>query len=316
MSLPLALQALRLPMICAPMFLVSGPELVIAACRAGVVGSFPSLNQRTTAGLEEWLTLINGSLTPGDAPYAINLIVHHSNVRLDEDVDAIVRHRVPLVITSLGVQPELIARIHAYGGLVLHDVTTVRHAQKAIDAKVDGLILVCGGGGGHSGQLSPFAFLPEVRRLYDGPIILGGAISDGRAMAAARVLGADLVYMGTRCIATRESRADPAFKAMILEGKAADVVYTPAITGVPGNFLRASLRAAGLDPDNLPPKPDGFSTRRSDIDSAASGTKAWKQIWSAGQGIGLIDDEPDMATLVARLEAEYCAAGGPASDNS
>ena len=298
--------SLTLPMICAPMFLVSGPELVIAACKAGVVGSFPALNQRTSEGLADWLGTIEAALAaaPGAAPYALNLIVHKSNVRLDADLDLCVKHRVPVIITSLGLRADLVARVHAYGGLVLHDVTTTRHAQKAIDAGVDGLILVCAGGGGHSGRISPFAFLPEVRRVYDGAIVLGGAISDGRGIAAAHVLGADYAYIGTRLIATRESMAAPEFKQMILDGTAADTIYTPAITGVPANFLRASLVNAGLDPDNLPPKSEHFRTRGTE-ESAQEGTKAWKHIWSAGQGIGAIDDTPSVADLVARLNEQY-----------
>ncbi len=316
MTLPPLLQHLRLPVLCAPMFLVSGPDLVIAASRAGTVGSFPALNQRTTEGLDEWLQIISSALAAephaGKAapalPYAVNLIVHKSNERLDQDVAVLERYRVPLIITSLGVRPELIERIHAWGGLVFHDVTTLRHAQKALESSVDGLILVCNGAGGHSGNLSAFAFVPEIRKIYSGPLILGGAISTGAGIAAARVMGADLVYMGTRCIATQESMADPDFKQMVLDGTAADTVYTASITGVHGNFLRASLRGAGLDPDNLPPAPKDFHTRRRDVDSAASGTKAWKQIWSAGQGIGAIDDLPSMAELTDRLEVEYRAA--------
>jgi len=309
MSLPALFQHLRLPVLCAPMFLVSGPELVISASKAGMIGSFPALNQRTTEGLDEWLQTISSALAavPGHSalPYAVNLIVHKSNERLDQDVAVLERYRVPLIITSLGVRPELIERIHNWGGLVFHDVTTMRHAQKALEASVDGLILVCNGAGGHSGSLSAFAFVPEIRKIYSGPLVLGGAISTGAGIAAARVMGADLAYVGTRCIATRESMADAEYKQMVLDGAAADTVYTASITGVHGNFLRASLRAAGLDPDNLPPPPKDFHTRRRDVDSAASGTKAWKQIWSAGQGIGAIDDVPTMAELTNRLETEY-----------
>lgn len=305
------LARLRLPVICSPMFLVSGPDLVIAACKAGVVGTFPSLNQRTSEGLAAWLDQIGTTLAddPQAAPYGVNLIVHESNPRLEDDLELCIAHRVPLIITSLGVRPGLVRRVQAYGGLVFHDVTTVRHARKAIEAKVDGLILVCAGAGGHSGTLSPFAFLPEVRALFDGPIVLGGAISSGAAIAAARVLGADLAYLGTRLIATQESMAVAEFKQMILDGTAADVVYTPAITGVSGNFLRASLRAVGLDPDNLPAPSAEFKTRHRDAGNEEKGVKAWKQIWSAGQGIGSIDDIPAVAELVERLEAEYRQAG-------
>lgn len=309
------LARLRLPVICSPMFLVSGPALVIAACKAGVVGTFPSLNQRTSEGLAACLSEIDTALVDdvNAAPYGVNLIAHESNPRLADDLELCIAHRVPLIITSLGVRPELVQRVQAYGGLVFHDVTTVRHARKAIEAKVDGLILVCAGAGGHSGTLSPFAFLPEVRALFAGPIVLGGAISSGAAIAAARVLGADLAYVGTRLIATQESMAVAGFKQMILDGTAADVVYTPAITGVSGNFLRASLRAVGLDPDNLPAPAARFKTRYRDAGSEEQGVKAWTHIWSAGQGIGTIDDVPAMAELVTRLEAEYRLAGGQKS---
>jgi len=304
---------LRVPAICAPMFLVSGPDLVIAACKAGMIGSFPALNQRTSQGLKQWLAQIDGALaeTVNPAPYGVNLVVHHSNPRLEADLAVCVEYRVPLVITSLGVRPDLIRRVQAYGGLVFHDVTTVKHAKKGIDAQVDGLILVCAGGGGHSGLLSPFAFLPEVRAVFGGTIAIGGAISSGQAIAAVRALGADLAYLGTRCIATQESMAPAEFKQMLVAGTAADIVYTSAITGVAGNFLRASLCRAGLDPDHLPAREPGtFATRRTDVESEGEGVKAWKQIWSAGQGLGSVHDLPTMADLTSRLCAEYRQACG------
>ncbi len=238
-----ALSNLALPVICAPMFLVSSRDLVKAACRAGVVGTFPSLNARTAEAFDEWLTDISAATAQGAQPvYGVNLVLHaSSNPRLDADVDLCVKHKVPLVITTLGVRRDVIERIQAYGGLVFHDATTVRHAVKGAEAGVDGLILICAGGGGHSGSLSPFAFVPEVRRVFDGFIVLGGAISSGTSVAAACMLGADLSYLGTRLIATRESTASDAHKQMILDGNSSDVIYTPAITGVHGSFLKASL---------------------------------------------------------------------------
>jgi len=309
--LPASFQGrLRLPVIAAPMFLVSGPELAIAACRAGVVGTIQSLNQRTSEGFEDWLVLIKAALEAAQAisprtpiaPYGVNLIVHRSNARAEADLALCVKHKVPLVITSLGAVPEVVQEVHRYGGLVFHDVIDVRQARKAAQAGVDGLILVCAGGGGHAGTLSPFALLPEVRRFFHGTIVLAGALSDGRAVAAARMLGADIAYMGTRFIVTRESRADDAFKWMVLHSTAADIVYTPAVSGVNGNFLRASLVAAGFDPDNMPTtKPKMNIGQEQEM-------KAWKHIWSAGQGCGQIDDIPSVDELVDRLEREYHAA--------
>lgn len=298
---------LTLPVVAAPMFLVSGPDLVIAACRAGVIGSFPVLNQRSSAGFASWLETIAAALaaSPGAAPYGVNLIVHRSNPRLAADLDLCVAHRVPLVITSLGAVSDLVARIHAYGGLVFHDVTTRRHAEKAAEAGVDGLILVCAGAGGHAGTLSPFALLPEIRSFFPGTLLLAGAISNGRGIAAARLLGADLAYLGTRFIATKESLAAPDFKAMILAGGTADVVYTPAVSGIPGNFLRHSLRAAGFDPDKLPTGAGGGYQAKLLVEGEL---KAWKDVWSAGQGIGAIHDVPDTEQLVARLKSEYADA--------
>jgi nitronate monooxygenase len=305
-----ALSNLALPAVCAPMFLVSGQDLVKEACRAGVVGTFPSLNARTAEAFDDWLTDISATTAQGAQPvYGVNLVLHaSSNPRLDADVDLCVKHQVPLVITTLGVRRDVIERIQAYGGLVFHDATTVRHAIKGAEAGVDGLILICAGAGGHSGSLSPFAFVPEVRRVFDGCIVVGGAISSGASIAAVRMLGADLSYLGTRLIATRESTASDAHKQMILDGNASDVIYTPAITGVHGSFLKASLRAAGLDPAALPEKPAKFRARSQDESAKQEGATAWKVIWSAGQGIGNIDDVPEVADLIARLSRDYSAA--------
>jgi nitronate monooxygenase len=321
MPLPTAFQGrLTVPAIAAPMFLVSGPDLVLAACRAGVIGTFPALNQRTSEGFDDWLATIRDGLAaathdaaPGRpvAPFGVNLIVHKTNPRVPTDLALCVKHRVPLVITSLGAVSELVDEVHRYGGLVFHDVTNVRHAEKAAAAGVDGLILVCAGAGGHAGTLSPFALLPEIRRFFGGTIVLAGAISSGRAIAAARMLGADLAYLGTRFIATAESLAPEEYKRMILDGAAADVVYTPAISGIPGSFLKASVRAAGLDPDDLPTKGDGYRakvTREGGGSHAEEELKAWKRVWSAGQGIGSIADVPSTADLVRRLREEYAEA--------
>jgi nitronate monooxygenase len=303
MPIPATFQGrLSVPVVASPQFLVSGPDYVVEACRAGVVGTFPTLNQRTTEGYDAWLGQIGERLAaiPGAAPFGVNLIVHKSNARVKDDLAATVRHKVPLVITSLGIVPEVIDAVHSYGGLVFHDVTNMRHAVKAIEGGVDGLIAVCAGAGGHAGRLSPFALLPELRNLYSGPLLMGGAISTGRHIAAALMLGADMAYMGTRFIAVRESMAVQAHKEMVLQAKAADIVYTPAISGVHANFLRASIAAAGLDPDNLP---EAAGTHVGDHDK-----RPWKNIWSAGQGVGSIEDVPSIAELVARLGAEYHAA--------
>ncbi len=304
MPLPAQLSGrLKLPMIAAPMFLVSGPDLVVASCRAGIVGSFPALNQRTTQGFDDWLTQIEGRLEPEDAPYGVNLIVHNTNPRLEADLKVCEAHKVPLIITSLGALADLVTRVHAYGGLVFHDVTTLRHARKAAEAGVDGLILVCAGAGGHAGVISPFALVPEVRAFFDGTIILAGCISDGRGIAAAQTMGADLAYLGTRFIATSESKASADFKAMLCDSTAADIVYTASISGVPASFLRQSLISAGLDPNNLPDKKDINMGEELDTE-----TKAWKNVWSAGQGVGGIEDSPSTAELVERLTGEYRAA--------
>ena len=308
--LPEQLRTLRLPVIAAPMFRVSGVELVAACCASGVIGVLPAHNARTSEDLGHWLVQLEHALAavPAAAPYAVNLNVNKARgretQRLDADLALCVAHRVPLVVTSVGDPSEVVQTVHGYGGLVFHDVAHLRHAEKAIAAGVDGVILVCAGAGGHSGALSPFAFVPQVRRLFDGAIVLGGAIGDGRAIRAAQALGADLVYMGTRFLATRESAAEDACKSMVVESASADVVYTPKVSGVPANFLAPSLRAGGFDPADLP---DIYKLYRQD----PSCPKPWKDLWSAGQGVGLIDDLPSVATLVDRLESEYRAASAP-----
>lgn len=287
---------LRLPAIAAPMFLASGPKLVSACCNAGVCGTFPALNQRTTEGFGDWLKQVEDSLSEDAAPFGVNLIVHRSNPRLAADLELAVAHRVPLVITSLGAVRDVVDAVHSYGGLVFHDVINRRHAEKAAEAGVDGIIAVCAGAGGHAGTMSPFALVPEIRSFFNGTIALAGALSTGAHIASARALGADLAYLGTRFIATRESLVPESYKQMIVSGRAADIVYTPAISGVPASFLRPSMLAADLDPENLPPH------GKMDLGSEA---KAWKTVWSAGQGVGSIADVPAAADLIARLEQEY-----------
>ena len=297
---------LTLPLIGAPMLIASYPELVLAQCRAGVPGCFPSLNARSPDILDEWLARLTRELAPDAdpqaAPFGVNLILHKDNPRQSEDLALVVRHRVPLVITSVGDPAPVVERVHAYGGIVMHDVLSIKHARKAAAAGVDGLILVCAGAGGHGGTLSPFAFLPEVRRFWDRTIVLGGAISSGRSIRAAQVLGADLVYMGTRFLATREAHASDAHKQMIVDSTAAEIVYSPAFTGIPANYLARSLIACGLDPQNIVWRSDGEAL---DLDPGRERPKAWKDIWSAGQGVGSISDVPTVAELVARLRREY-----------
>lgn len=290
---------LSLPVVVSPMFIVSGPDLVVASCKAGLVGTFPALNQRSTEGYAAWLDEIAGRLTPLDAPYGVNLIVHGSNTRLMADLKVTVAKKVPLVITSLGAVKDVVDAVHSYGGLVFHDVINRRHAEKAAEAGVDGIIAVSAGAGGHAGTMSPFALISEIRQVFSGTILAAGAISTGAQVLAARAMGADLAYMGTRFIATQESRAADGFKDMIVGSKAADIFYTSAISGVNANFLRPSIVAAGLDPANLP------AHGKMDMEGEA---KAWKDIWSAGQGVGAIDDVPTVAELAARLKAEYEAA--------
>lgn len=304
MAIPASLVAgLQLPVVAAPMFLVSGPELVMASCRAGIIGTLPALNQRSTQGLTDWLLRIKEALSQAEsAAFGVNLIVHHGNARLEADLQVCCDQRVPLIITSLGLNTALIGRIHAYGGLVFHDVTTLRHAHKAAEAGVDGLILVCAGAGGHAGLLNPFAFVAAVRQFFNGTVVLAGCINSGHEIAAVQVLGADLVYMGTRFIATQESRASDDYKQMILRAEAADIVYTPAVSGVPGNFLVESLQQAGVNPEHV-----GDASQVGAELAQQSVHKAWRDVWSAGQGVGAIDDVPAVAELVTRLRHEHSA---------
>lgn len=307
MSLPPILQRLRIPVIGAPMFIAGNPKLVIEQCKAGIVGSFPALNARPKEALDSWLTEIENALAgqPDAAPYAVNQIVHKSNDRLEHDLEVCIRHKVPVTITSLRAPNDVIPKIHAYGGIVLHDVINVRHAEKALEAGVDGLILVCAGAGGHAGTLSPFALLGEVRRFFDGPIVLSGAIASGDAILAAQAAGADLAYIGTRFIATPEASVPERYKEELLRAAAADIVYTDLFSGVHGNYLKHSVVAAGFDPLNLPrsdPKKMNFGS------GSGVEKKVWRDIWSAGQGVGQIDSVMPVAQVVAKLESEYAAA--------
>jgi nitronate monooxygenase len=295
---------IALPAVAAPMFLVSGPQLVIEACRSGVPAAFPALNGRNAADFAAWLDEVDDALGERDAPWGVNLIVHRSNPRLEEDLQACVERRVPFIVTSLGAVPDLVQAVHAYGGIVFHDVVSVRHARKAAEAGVDGLIAVCAGAGGHAGPTSPFALVSEIRQFFSGTLLLAGAISDGRQVAAALVMGADLAWIGSRFIATRESLAPDACKQMMLDATAADIVYTDAVSGVPANFLKASLEANGFDVADLIKRGVGTGKLKDLGDEA----KAWKAIWSAGQGVGAIQDLPGTAELCARLKAEFDAA--------
>lgn len=306
MSLPALLdRRLRLPLVAAPMFLVSNPQLVLACCHSGIVGSFPALNQRESSGFKAWLEEIEAGLAnaPQAAPYAVNLIVHHSNPRLQADLALCVEHRVPIVITSLGAVREVVDAVHSYGGLVFHDVTTRRHAEKAAEAGVDGLIAVAAGAGGHAGTWSPFALVAEIRQFFDKTLLLAGCINRGHEILAAQILGADLAYLGTRFIATRESNASTAYKKMLLEARAADIIHTPAVSGVPASFMRQSLEAAGFDMARLNEKGElNYGEKLKPVNDEA---KAWKTVWSAGQGVGNISDLPSVDELVARLDREY-----------
>ena len=289
----------RIPAIAAPMFLASNPALAKACARAGIIGCFPALNARSTAGLAEWLDEMQKELTEQDAPYGVNLIVHKSNPRMEADLVEVIKHEVPLVITSLGAANELVDAIHGYGGVVFHDIVSVRHAEKAAKVGVDGLIPVCAGAGGHAGTINPFALVAEIRSVFPGYIALAGCISSGRGIAAARALGADFAYLGTRFIATQEASVEPGYKQMLVDSSAADVFYTPAISGVPANFLRPSIVQNDLDPDNL--QHEGGIYFGEELTHA----KAWKDIWSGGQGTGQIHDVPPAAELCARLIEEY-----------
>lgn len=303
MPIPASLQKnLVLPVLCAPMFIVSGPELVIAQCRSGVIGSFPALNARPPEALDEWLMQIREALAadPNAAPFAVNQIIHPSNPRLERDMALCAKHEVPLIITSLAAPTAIVPQVHAYGGKVFHDVVSVRHAEKALEAGVDGLILVCAGAGGHAGTLSPFALVGEIRKFYGGPVALSGSITTGSAILAAQALGADLAYIGTRFIASSEANAVDAYKQTIVEASANDIVYTPFFTGVHGNYLKQSILAAGLDPEDLP-----IRDKAAMDFGAASAVKAWKDIWGAGQGVGTIGEIATVEAIVARMKREY-----------
>jgi nitronate monooxygenase len=313
MSLPPSLASkLRLPVIGSPLFIISNPDLVLAQCKAGVVGSFPALNARPAEALDEWLARITEDLAAYDrahpdepsAPFAVNQIVHKSNDRLEHDVAACVKHRVPIVITSLGARPDLNDAIHSYGGIVLHDVISIEHAHKAIERGADGLIAVAAGAGGHAGALSPFALVQEIRAWWDGPLALSGSIANGSAIFAAQAAGADLAYIGSAFIATDEANATDAYKHAIVDGKAEDILYTNYFTGVLGNYLKPSIRNAGLDPAALPQA----DPSKMNFGSGTDTKKAWKDIWGCGQGIGAVSDVLSTAALVARLADEYEAA--------
>jgi nitronate monooxygenase len=311
MALPVALQNLSLPVIGSPMFIASGPALVAAQCKAGIVGSFPALNARPAELLDTWLTDLEQELdayraaNPGAkvGPIAVNQIVHQSNDRLAHDVEVCVRHRVPIIISSLRAPPkEMLDAIHSYGGIVLHDVISIRHAKKALEAGVDGLILVAAGAGGHAGALSPFALVGEVRKFFSGPLALSGAIASGDAILAAQAMGADFAYIGSRWLATQEANVTDEYRDAIVESAAADVVYTNLFTGVHGNYLKKSIINAGLDPEALP------ESDKSKMSFGSGSAKAWRDIWGAGQGVGMMHDVPTVAEMVARLTAEYDAA--------
>lgn len=312
MALPKALEGkLRLPLIGAPMFIVSGPELVIAQCKAGIVGSFPALNARPQEALADWLVQIKEEVGeykeahPDQpvAPFAVNQIAHSSNPRLYDDVETCVEHKVPIIITSLRPPEDIVRAIHSYGGLVFHDVINLRHARKAIEQGVDGIIAVCNGAGGHAGTLNPFALIKEIRREFDGAVILSGCVTNGNDVVAAQALGADLAYAGTRFIATEEGRAADSYKEMVVDSCAADIIYSAVFSGVHGSYLRGSIVNAGLDPDHL----EKAQTARMDFSKAKEemGVKAWKDIWGAGQGVGNIHEILPARDVVLRMEQEY-----------
>ncbi|AJZ56730.1 nitronate monooxygenase family protein [Paraburkholderia fungorum] len=309
-QLPTVLRNLSVPVIASPMFTVSYPELVLAQCKAGIVGSFPALNARPAELLDDWLTQMTEELRDHAnahpeaivGPIAVNQIVHASNVRLEQDVRVCVKHRVPIFISSLRAPvKEILDEVHGYGGIVLHDVINLRHAEKALEAGVDGLILVAAGAGGHAGRMSPFALVGEVRKRFDGPIALSGSIATGQAILAAQTMGADLAYVGTRFIASQEANASQLYKDSLLRASASDIIYTNVFSGVHGNYVRESIEAAGLDPDNLPVADKTIMS----FADGRSKAKAWKDIWGAGQGVGQINDVPPVAEIVARLKAEY-----------
>jgi len=309
-TIPKGLEGATLPVIAAPMFLVSGPELVIECCKNGVVGTFPALNERTSEGFEQWLITIKEALSEYEkatgkkaAPFGVNLIVHPTNTRLQKDVEICVKHKVPLVITSLGAISILVDAIHSYGGLVYHDIVKKRHAEKAAEAGVDGLILVSAGAGGHAGTINPMALIKDVRKVFDKTIVVAGAISTGMDIASVLQMGADMAYMGTRFINTTESRAQEEYKEMIVNSTSDKIIHTAAVSGIPANFMEASLEAAGIKPEDY--KKEGKLDPGLDMNSEA---KAWKTIWSAGHGVSAIDDVPSTEQLIDRLRAELVEA--------
>lgn len=312
MPLPAALaDSLSLPLVAAPMFLISGPELALACCKEGVVGSFPALNQRTSEGFEQWLVQMHEELdrfrveNPDArvAPWAVNLIVHRSNPRWQADLELCVKHKVPMVITSLGAASQVVDAVHSYGGLVFHDVTNQKHARKAAEAGVDGIIAVAAGAGGHAGTINPFVLVHEIREVFDGTVLLAGGLSHGEDILAAQALGADLAYVGTRFINTTESQAEDAYRNMIIEAVSADIIHTPAVSGVPASFMRQSLEAAGYDMEKLSQAGDiNYGEKLKPVDDEA---KAWKTVWSAGQGVSQIHDVLSVSDLVDRLKSEY-----------
>lgn len=322
MAIPASLaNQLSLPVIGSPLFIISNPDLVIAQCKAGVVGSFPSLNARPIEQLDEWLTRINEELAAARAanpaakiaPYAVNLIVHKSNNRIEEDLALCVKHKVPIVITSLGARPEVNDAIHSYGGIVLHDIINIVFAHKALEKGADGLIAVCAGAGGHAGVLSPFALISEIREFFDGPLALSGSISTGAQVLAAQAMGADFGYIGTAFIATHEARAPDNYKDMIVASASKDIVYSSLFTGVHGNYLAPSIAKAGMDPNNLP---EGDKATMSFQSGEGSKAKAWKDVWGSGQGIGAIKTRMSAADYVAQLKREYEAARAKLAANA
>ncbi len=311
MPLPAIFDRMRIPVIGAPLFIVSNPDLVIAQCKAGIIGSFPALNARPQSQLDEWIHQITEELAAHDranpdqpsGPFAVNQIVHRSNDRFEADMVTCAKWKVPIVITSLGARTELNEAVHGWGGITLHDIIDDRYARKAIEKGADGLIAVAWGAGGHAGRLSPFALVQEIRQWFDGPLALSGAIATGGAVLAAQAMGADFAYIGSPFIATDEARAMDEYKTGIVEGRAADIVYSNLFTGIHGNYLRGSIVAAGLDPDNLPEAgPEAMNFQ------SASGAKAWRDIWGSGQGIGILEKVTPAAELVDRLATEYAAA--------
>jgi nitronate monooxygenase len=319
MTIPVQFKGrLQLPLIVSPMFIASGLELVVETCKAGVIGTFPALNQRTSQGFEDWVIEINKRLSNWEAstgkkaaPFGVNLIVHKSNPRWQTDLDICVKHQVPLVITSLGAVSDLVDAVHSYGGLVFHDVVNARHGKKAATAGVDGLIAVCNGAGGHAGTTNPFALITEIRQFFTKTVLLAGSLSNGRDIAAAEIMGADMAYMGTRFLATEEANIAADYQNMLVASQASDIVYTPKISGVNANFMRQSIEGAGIDPNDLTPKTELDFGSELDIDSNAktpqlnTDKKAWRDIWSAGQGVGAIQRVQKTSELVSNLITEY-----------